>query len=56
MEFKGTKGEWTYSRQIGIPGHCTCAQLWDGDGKKLAVINTIESEEEASSNPSIFIG
>lgn len=28
---------WTYSPQVGIPGHCDCAQVWGDDGKSLAV-------------------
>lgn len=54
MEFKGTKGPWTYSPQKGIIGHCHMAQVWDSNGRNLAEIQPTNDETEASANAQLI--
>ncbi len=42
------KGEWSSSKQDGVPGHCFQAQVWDSNGNNLAVIEPTGDENEAS--------
>ena len=49
MKFKGTKGYWTSSKQIGKKGHCSLAQVFCNDNSLLTLDST-ETEEESSYN------
>lgn len=54
MKTKHTKGEWDYSPMKGQVMHCTCAQVWDSEGKNLAVIDSRYGEEEATANAKLI--
>lgn len=45
-----TPGPWTHSGQIGGPGHCFCAQVWDASDKSLAVLATTANPSDANAN------
>lgn len=53
-EFKGTKGEWSYSPMKGTVGHCQRAQVWDSEGLNLASIDSRYGEVEASENAKLI--
>lgn len=48
------KTPWTYSGQIGIPGHCMVAQVWDADGNSLACIEPTENSAGATSHAMVM--
>lgn len=39
---------WTFTPQTGVPGHCDCAQVWDENGKSLAIIEPTADEADAT--------
>jgi len=39
---------WTFTQQTGVPGHCDCAQVWDENGKSLAIIEPTADEADAT--------
>jgi hypothetical protein len=47
---KFTPGPWSSSPQDGKPGHCFCAQVWDGNGNSLARVEPTDNEQEASAS------
>jgi hypothetical protein len=49
-----TPGEWSHSRQIGEPLHCSLAQVWSNHGISLAWIESTHNPEE-SSNTAAYI-
>ncbi len=49
MEFKGTKGKWTPSKQRGKKGHCILAQVFCEE-ESLLILNPKDNEEESSYN------
>lgn len=50
MEFKGTKGKWSFSHQKGEYNSCFQAQIWREDGFSLALIEPTKNENEATYN------
>lgn len=44
-----TKGEYTFSPQKGKPGKCFTAQIWDVEGKNLAILEATYNEAEINS-------
>lgn len=58
--FKGTKGEWGYSPQTesvvkdGKIIGCNQSQVWDGEGKSLAIIEPTLNEETATNNAKLI--
>lgn len=54
-EFKGTKGEFSFSPQKGTKGHCLQAQIWSSVQETSVVnIKSTETEEEANSNAKLI--
>ncbi len=43
-----TEEKYTSSPQVGVPGHCSMAQVWDLNGKNLAVIDPTEDAQVAT--------
>jgi hypothetical protein len=43
-------GLWSYSEQKGEPGHCMNAQVWDCEGKLLAVLESTIEPSVATAN------
>jgi hypothetical protein len=41
-------GPWTGTDQVGLPGHCSVAQIFGADGKSLALIETTDDPAVAS--------
>lgn len=39
---------YTYSEQVGTPGHCYAAQIFDGDGNSIAVMDTTDDQSIAT--------
>lgn len=50
---KHIKGELTYSKQSGTPGHCIAAQVFDEE-KSIAVIEATENENDATETARLF--
>lgn len=54
-EFKGTKGEFSFSPQKGIKGHCFIAQVWSSLQENAVVnVESTNSEEEANANAELI--
>lgn len=48
-EFKGDKGNWTFTRQRGTINHCTRAQIWtDAKEEYVATLGSTKNESEAN--------
>lgn len=43
-----TNVPWSYSQQVGKPGHCMVAQVWDVNGKSLVCMEATEDEIDAT--------
>ncbi|MDV3555234.1 hypothetical protein CMU75_09025 [Elizabethkingia anophelis] len=54
MEFKGTKGLFTYSIQKGSKNNCFMAQVFKCNGDSIAEIESTDDPEEASANAKLF--
>ena len=54
MEFKGTKGEWSFSKQQGGIRSCFQAQVWDEDGNNLAIIEATLGSSESTANAKLI--
>lgn len=54
MEFKGTKGLFTYSVQKGSKNNCFMAQVFNDKGKSIAEIESTDNPEEATANAKLF--
>lgn len=52
LEFKGTKGKWTYSEQQGKPGHCFVAQVFAE--LSVAEITPRDNQDEATANAKLM--
>ena len=45
-----TQGRLTHAPQVGMPGHCTLAQIWGPDGRSIACIDSTDDPKVATAN------
>lgn len=56
IEFKGTKGKFSFSPQKGTMNHCFQAQIWTTSKETpVADINSTKTEGEANANAELFV-
>ena len=49
-----TDGKFSYSSQIGVPGNCTCAQVFGPAGEHVATLDATDNPQIASDRARLF--